>query len=279
MRRRPSVALTAPGRFLAEHVTRAGVLLDQADRGVRALVEAEGGHPAPRRLRHTGDLSRSRRRAGARQPTTVRGDRLPSRHVRRDADGAARPRDRHRRGRRTRVQRGAHRRALVRRSARAHRRAGTGAGAARPCDLNGLLWVHREEGSATRVALEAALHAIGVAPRRRLAMPSWEAIKLVVAHGDAVAAISRLAIRVEEAAGTLTELAVRGWRLGRPISIASHPDLPLSPIAAAFADQLRHASNQLDRSRHPRLNPGCRCGRSGAAAAAGHRGGSKPLIA
>jgi DNA-binding transcriptional LysR family regulator len=117
-----------------------------------------------------------------------------------------------------------------------------------PHDLNGLLWVHREEGSATRVALEAALHAIGAAPRRRLAMPSWEAIKLVVAHGDAVAAISRLAIRVEQAAGTLTELAVRGWRLGRPISIASHPDIPLSPIATAFADQLRQASNQLTAS-------------------------------
>ena len=114
-----------------------------------------------------------------------------------------------------------------------------------PRDLNDLLWVHREEGSATRVALEAALHAIGAAPRRRLALPSWEAIKLVVAHGDAVAAISRLAIRVEQAAGILTELAVTGWRLGRPISIASHPDIPLSPIATAFADQLRHASNPL----------------------------------
>ena len=102
--------------------------------------------------------------------------------------------------------------------------------------------MHREEGSATRVALEAALHAIGAAPRRRLALPSWEAIKLVVAQGDAVAAVSRLAITVEQQAGTLTELPLRGWRLGRPISLASHSELPLSPIATAFADLLRQTS-------------------------------------
>ena len=43
VRRRPSFALTAPGRFLADYVARAGALLEQADRGVRALVEAEAG--------------------------------------------------------------------------------------------------------------------------------------------------------------------------------------------------------------------------------------------
>jgi DNA-binding transcriptional LysR family regulator len=118
-------------------------------------------------------------------------------------------------------------------------------GRLRPRDLDRLMWVHREEGSATRVALEAALHAIGAAPRRRLALPSWEAIKLVVAQGGAVAAMSRLAITVELAAGTLTELAVRGWRLGRPVSLAWHSELPLSPIAAAFAAELRQAGDAI----------------------------------
>ena len=108
-----------------------------------------------------------------------------------------------------------------------------------PGDLDGLLWVHREEGSATRVALDAALHAIGAAPRRRLALPSWEAIKLVVAQGDAVAAISRLAIAVEQAAGTLTELALEAgasadrsaWR-GTPTyrSVRSPPPSPTNCV-------------------------------------------------
>jgi DNA-binding transcriptional LysR family regulator len=109
----------------------------------------------------------------------------------------------------------------------------------RPGQLDDLLWVHREEGSATRVALEAALRAIGAAPRRRLALPSWEAIKLVVAEGDAVAAVSRMAIAVEQAAGTLIQLQVKGWRLGRPISVVRHADLPLSPLAVAFLTELQ----------------------------------------
>lgn len=91
-----------------------------------------------------------------------------------------------------------------------------------------------------RVALEAALRAIGAAPRRRLALPSWEAIKLVVADGGAVAAISEMAIAVEVAAGTLVRFDVQGWRLGRPISIARHQDLPLSPLATAFVAELKH---------------------------------------
>ena len=103
--------------------------------------------------------------------------------------------------------------------------------------------MHREEGSATRVALEAALRAIGAAPRRRLALPSWEAIKLVVADGGAVAAVSRMAIDVEQAAGTLVRLEVKGWRFGRPISVARHADLPLSPLAAAFVAELRQHTN------------------------------------
>ena len=100
-----------------------------------------------------------------------------------------------------------------------------------------------------RVALEAALRAIGAAPRRRLALPSWEAIKLVVADGGAVAAVSQLAIEVELAAGTLERLDVKGWRLGRPISIARHPQLPLSPLATAFVSDLRqHAQPVPDRT-------------------------------
>jgi DNA-binding transcriptional LysR family regulator len=245
VRRRPSVALTPPGRFLAEYVTRAGALLEQADRGVRALVEAEAG---TLRLGASGtpgtyfvpDVVRRfvderpfvevdfRLGTSAEMVAALRNHEIDIAVV----GGLATSEE------------------LTVEPLFDDRLVLIGApalalGRLWPTDLNRLLWVQREEGSATRVALEAALHAIGVAPRRRLALPSWEAIKLVVAHGDAVAAISRLAIRVEQTAGTLTELAVKGWRLGRPISIATHPDTPLSPIAATFAAQLRRTSNQL----------------------------------
>ena len=41
--RRPTFQLTPAGQFLAGYVAKAGALLDQAERGVRALVEAEVG--------------------------------------------------------------------------------------------------------------------------------------------------------------------------------------------------------------------------------------------
>ena len=101
---------------------------------------------------------------------------------------------------------------------------------------------------------QAALRAIGAAPRRRLAVPSWEAIKLVVADGGAVAAVSQMAIDVEQAAGTLVQLDVNGWRLGRPISIARHPQLPLSPLATAFVADLRQQAQRLpDRTSSPAI--------------------------
>ena len=248
VRRRPAVALTPPGRFLADYVTRAGAVLEQADRGVRALVEAEAG---TLRLGASGTpgtylvpdvvaqfVSQRpfvdvdfRLGTSAETLTALRNYEIEIAVV----GGLA-----------------THEEftveplfddplVLVGAPALAH-------GRLWPRDLDSLLWVHREEGSATRAALEAALRAIGAAPRRRLALSSWEAIKLVVAQGDAVAALSRLAIQVEQAAGTLTELALRGWSLGRPISLAWHSELPLSPIASAFADQLRQGGEAITSS-------------------------------
>jgi DNA-binding transcriptional LysR family regulator len=245
VRRRPSFALTPSGRFLAEYVARAGALLEQADAGVRALAEAEAG---TLRLGASGTpgtylVPRAVRDFVGRRPfadvefrlgTSAETLSALSNHeielavvgglATHEAFAVEPFLDDHL--------------VLVGAPPLARRRLG-------PRDLDRLLWVHREEGSATRVALEAALHAIGAAPRRRLALPSWEAIKLVVAQGDAVAALSRLAIDVELAAGTLREMAVKGWRLGRPISLVWHADLPLTPLAAAFAEQLRRSADSM----------------------------------
>ncbi len=236
--RRPTFQLTPAGQFLAGYVARAGALLDEAGRGVRALVDTEVG---TLRLAASGTpgtylLPRVVRRFIERRPyvdvdfrlgtSAETLDALEHHEVelgivggfggRSDLDVTPIVDD-----------------DIVLVAAPA-----LGRSRVRPGELNDLLWVHREEGSATRVALEAALRAVGASPRRRLALPSWEAIKLVVADGGAVAAVSRMAIAVEQAAGTLVELSVRGWRLGRPISIVRHSDLPLSPLAAAFVAEL-----------------------------------------
>ena len=109
----------------------------------------------------------------------------------------------------------------------------------RPKDLEGLTWISREEGSATRAAVEAARWQIGLRAVRTLELPSWEAVKLAVAGGGGVAAISRIALRVELAAGTLAVLDVPRWRQTRTISVLTARDVPLTPPAERFLQLLR----------------------------------------
>src|SRR5256885_1743468 len=49
--------------------------------------------------------------------------------------------------------------------------------------LEGLTWISREEGSATRAGVEAARWQMGLHEVRTLELPSWEAVKLTVAGG------------------------------------------------------------------------------------------------
>jgi DNA-binding transcriptional LysR family regulator len=109
----------------------------------------------------------------------------------------------------------------------------------RPKDLEGLTWVSREEGSATRAAVEAARWQIGLHVVRTLELPSWEAVKLAVAGGAGIAAISRFALDLELEAGTLAVLEVRRWRLARTISVITARDVPLTPPAERFLELLR----------------------------------------
>jgi predicted ATPase/DNA-binding transcriptional LysR family regulator len=111
----------------------------------------------------------------------------------------------------------------------------------RPKDLEGFTWVSREEGSATRAAVEAARWQIGLHAVRTLELPSWEAVKLAVASGAGIAAISRFALDLELEAGTLAVLDVQRWRLARTISVITARDVPLTPPAERFLELLREA--------------------------------------
>ena len=111
----------------------------------------------------------------------------------------------------------------------------------RPKDLEGLTWVSREEGSATRAAVESARWQIGLHVVRRLELPSWEAVKLAVASGAGIAAISRFALDLELEAGILAVLDVPRWRLGRTIAVVTARGVPLTPPAERFLERLRAA--------------------------------------
>jgi predicted ATPase/DNA-binding transcriptional LysR family regulator len=111
----------------------------------------------------------------------------------------------------------------------------------RPKDLEALTWVSREEGSATRAAVESARWLIGLHVVRRLELPSWEAVKLAVASGAGIAAISRFALDLELEAGTLAVLDVPRWRLSRTVAVVTARGVPLTPPAERFLERLRAA--------------------------------------
>jgi len=106
-------------------------------------------------------------------------------------------------------------------------------------ELEALTWVTRERGSATRAASEAAALQLGLALRRRLELVSWESVKLAVASGAGVAAISRIAIDVELKAETLVILDAPWWRASRQMAVVYARDVPLTPPAERFLALVR----------------------------------------
>ena len=109
----------------------------------------------------------------------------------------------------------------------------------RPKQLEEFMWISREEGSASRAAVEAARWQMGLQAVRTLELPSWEAVKLAVASGAGIAAISRFALEVELRAEALAVLDVPRWRLIRTISAVTPRDVPLTPPAERFLATLR----------------------------------------
>ena len=109
----------------------------------------------------------------------------------------------------------------------------------RPKELELLTWISREEGSATRAAVESTRWQIGVQAVRTLELPSWEAVKLAVAAGTGIAAISRLALELELRTGAVAVLDVPRWRLRRTLAVVTARGVPLTPPAARFFELLR----------------------------------------
>jgi LysR family transcriptional regulator, transcriptional activator of the cysJI operon len=106
-------------------------------------------------------------------------------------------------------------------------------------DLEGLRWLSREEGSATRAAVETARWELGLHAVSVLELQSWEAVKLAAAKGAGIAAISRLALDLELEAGRLVVLDVPRWRVHRTISVLHARGVPLTPPAQRLLDLLR----------------------------------------
>lgn len=109
----------------------------------------------------------------------------------------------------------------------------------RPKELEALTWLSREEGSATRAAVETARWQLGLHAVPQLELASWEAVKRAAAKGGGIAAISRLALDLELETGRLAVLDVPRWRLSRTISAVYARDVRLTPPAERFLGLLR----------------------------------------
>jgi DNA-binding transcriptional LysR family regulator len=120
-------------------------------------------------------------------------------------------------------------------------------------DAESATWISREEGSASRGAIEAAWADSGITPNRRLDLPSWEAVKLAVARGDGVAGCSRFAVEGELRAGSLVLVRLRGWRVRRTISIIRLRDATSTPSARKFLTMLHARWGRMSRGWARRL--------------------------
>ena len=106
-------------------------------------------------------------------------------------------------------------------------------------ELESSIWISREEGSATRVIADAALADLGIVPSQRLALPSWEAIKLAVRRGHGIAACSRISVAEELETRTLAVIPFVPWKVRRTFSIVRIRDAALTPAAHEFLLMLR----------------------------------------
>ncbi len=102
-----------------------------------------------------------------------------------------------------------------------------------PADLADRPFVMREEGSATRRAVEDALATAGITPRVAMELGSNAAVAGAVAAGAGVGVVPARMVRDQI---EVHALEVRGLAFLRPFVLVTERDRPLSPAAEAFVE-------------------------------------------
>jgi LysR family transcriptional regulator, transcriptional activator of the cysJI operon len=121
-------------------------------------------------------------------------------------------------------------------------------------NLEKLTWISREEGSATRISSDAGLARLGIVPRRRLELPSNEALVYALKSGYGIAAISRYVVAAELASGALAVIPVRGWNVRNVVSVLRVRDAKLTPSADRLLAFVRRRLAALTGQRRRREN-------------------------
>ena len=115
--------------------------------------------------------------------------------------------------------------------------------------LEQLTWISREEGSATRGLADAAMSRLGIVPRRRLQLPSYEAVVYALKSGYGIAAMSLYVVAEELRTGSLTVIPVRGWNVRSVLSVLRARDARVTPLADEFQALVRKRFNEIARQR------------------------------
>jgi LysR family transcriptional regulator, transcriptional activator of the cysJI operon len=95
---------------------------------------------------------------------------------------------------------------------------------------------------------------LGIVPRRRLELPSYEAVVYALKRGYGVAAISRYVVATELRAGLLTVVTVRGWNVRAVVSVLRVRDALLTPSAEQFQSLVRNRFAELSRQEDEKPN-------------------------
>jgi LysR family transcriptional regulator, transcriptional activator of the cysJI operon len=115
--------------------------------------------------------------------------------------------------------------------------------------LQELTWISREEGSATRSLADTAMGRLGIVPRRRLQLPSYEAVVHALKSGYGIAAMNRYVVAEELRAGSLAVIAVRGWNVRSVLSVLRARDARVTPLANEFQTLVRSRFNEIAHER------------------------------
>jgi len=119
-------------------------------------------------------------------------------------------------------------------------------------NLEKLTWISREEGSATRISSDAGLAGLGIAPGRRLELPSNEALVHALKKGYGIAAISRYVVTAELRAESLAVVRIPGWNVRNIVSVLRVRDARLTPSAESFQNFVRTRLGEMARQRGTR---------------------------
>jgi DNA-binding transcriptional LysR family regulator len=110
-----------------------------------------------------------------------------------------------------------------------------------------LTWISRQEGSATRISSDAGLAQLGLVPRRRLELPSNEALVYALKKGYGIGAISRYVVAAELSIGSLAVVHVPGWHVRNIVSVLRVRDAKLTPSADRLQSFVRSRLGEMTR--------------------------------